>query len=259
MDLEKLGRKIREVRNSRGLTLEDLSDQLNVAQSYLSEVERGKKVPSLKVLCSLSAYLDLPRSFLREVLEEPEGKVKSLGEMIATRRMELGMSPEDLSRVTGWPRSYLEEAEFESSTVPPELFQDLVKALEFPDVFCEQSATKAIGGKLKFFRQSSDLTQTQLAEKTELSSSLISKIERGEVQPSLPTLAKLSKSLGISPCCFVFQLSHPSSDLEGVECKNAGESKSERVLRIRKIISHLTELDDKELEILYDYLVELKK
>lgn len=258
MDLEELGYKLRSVRNSRGLTLEEVAKNLDVSPSYLSEIERGKKIPSLRVLCNLSIYLDLPRNLLREVLEKPEEETQSLGEMLENRREEMGLTREKLSRAIGWPRTNLEAVESGSSDVPEEFLRDLAETLQFPSVFFEYSAPEAIGVKVKFFRQEKVLTQIELAERSGLSTSLVSKIERGEVQPSLPTLAKISSALEVSPCCFVFQLNQETPGSEESESRALEDSTSSKKSKLGEIISSLSQLDEEKLDELHEYLTELK-
>ncbi|MCF7890745.1 helix-turn-helix domain-containing protein [Candidatus Bipolaricaulota bacterium] len=259
MNLEALGDKLRSVRKSRGFTLEQVSSHLGVTPSYLSEIERGKKMPSLKLLCNISTYLDLPIHHLRDVLEAPEDEVKSLPELLTSRREELGLTKGELSRAIGWPRSYIDLAESGGMNVPEKFLRDLGKALQLPSVFFEFTALSAIGKKVKFLRSDNDLTQENLAETAGLSTSLVSKIERGRVQPSLKTLAKISKALGVSPCCFVFQLSQASSDTEGSRRKATDESPASKKARLEEIISGLSELNQEQLDELAEHLTELTK
>ena len=259
MDLEKLGRRLRKARKSRDLTLENVSSRLGVNPSYLSEIERGNKVPSLKVLCDTSVVLDLPRSFFRNVLEDTEGEVKSFGEMFASRRGELDLTRSELARSIGWPKTYVESVESGDTGVPEKFLRELAKALRFPRAFFEFSASEAMGKKIRFFRNENDLTQGELAEKSGLSTSLISKIERGAVKPSLRTLVKLSRSLGISPCCLVFQLTGNSDGFEGVPRERLDGSTDPRETLLKEIINSLFELDKEGLRDLTEYIAELKR
>ncbi|GIP40120.1 transcriptional regulator [Paenibacillus sp. J31TS4] len=55
-----LGRRIQEIRRSRGLTLTELAEQAAVAKSYLSTIERDlQKNPSLQVMERLSSVLHI--------------------------------------------------------------------------------------------------------------------------------------------------------------------------------------------------------
>ncbi len=258
MNPERLGNKLRTVRTNRDLTLDEVSSRLGVTPSYLSEIERGNKVPSLRVLCDLSTDLDLPRGFFRDVLEEPGDEVMSFGEMLKSRREEMDMTREELARAIGWPRTYLETVESGNKKVPEKFIRDLGKALQFPSVFFELSASEEIGKKVKFFRSNTGLTQKELAEKSGLSTSLVSKIERERVQPSLQTLVKLSEALGVSPCCFVLQLSQDWASSEYLGKNISTDSSPGRESRLNEIISILYELDEEELDDLAEYLAELR-
>jgi DNA-binding XRE family transcriptional regulator len=46
----KLGKRVRQLRQERGWTQVELADLLGIDRSYLSEIETGKKDPSLRVL-----------------------------------------------------------------------------------------------------------------------------------------------------------------------------------------------------------------
>lgn len=259
MNPEKLGNKLRSVRTSRNLTLNKVSSRLGVTPSYLSEIERGNKTPSLKVLCNLSRYFDLPRNFFRDVLEDPGDEVMSFNEMMESRRKELDLTRNELARSIGWPGTYVEAVESGDREVPEKFLRDLAEALQFPRFFFEFSASKAIGKKVKFFRNNEGLTQEKLAEKSELSTSLVSKIERGQVKPSLQTLVKLSKAIGVSPCCFVLQLSQDSGGSGDFTQNTSTESSPGREARLEEIISTIYELDGEELDDLSQYLAELRK
>lgn len=57
----------------------------------------------------------------------------------------------------------------------------------------------AIGERIKQFRTQEKLNQSQLAEKAEIDSNNLSRIERGLITPTLETVLKLSNALQITP------------------------------------------------------------
>lgn len=70
-DLLEYGRTIERLRERRGMTREDLARASGVSYSYLSEVERGLKRPSVDVLVKLATALELlPSELLRQIEEE---------------------------------------------------------------------------------------------------------------------------------------------------------------------------------------------
>ena len=86
----KLGEALRLVRSFHDLSQIDLARQLNISRSYLSEVESGKKTPSLDLLDSYGKVFQIPISYLLlfcETLEEGEAssKVRSVATEKAIR------------------------------------------------------------------------------------------------------------------------------------------------------------------------------
>jgi transcriptional regulator with XRE-family HTH domain len=57
---DQLGRRIRTLRTERGLTLTGLAARVGITRSFLSSVERGVAYPSLVVLRSIAAALEVP-------------------------------------------------------------------------------------------------------------------------------------------------------------------------------------------------------
>lgn len=75
-DLEKaliaLGEAIREVRNKRGLTQEELALRAEVHETYISFLESGRRNPTWGVIRKISRALDVPLSELARRAEQFE-------------------------------------------------------------------------------------------------------------------------------------------------------------------------------------------
>lgn len=54
---KRLGKKIREFRKAKGLTIEKLAEKANLNECFLGELERGRKKPSLDTLFKLAKVL----------------------------------------------------------------------------------------------------------------------------------------------------------------------------------------------------------
>jgi transcriptional regulator with XRE-family HTH domain len=67
---DQLGRRIRSLRTERGLTLSGLAGRVGITRSFLSSVERGLAYPSLIVLRSIAAALEVPVFLLFTAPEE---------------------------------------------------------------------------------------------------------------------------------------------------------------------------------------------
>jgi transcriptional regulator with XRE-family HTH domain len=57
---DQLGRRIRQIRTDRGLSLAGLASKVGVTRSFVSSVERGIAYPSVLVLREIAAALDVP-------------------------------------------------------------------------------------------------------------------------------------------------------------------------------------------------------
>lgn len=51
------GRNVRQVRLERGLTLEALADEVGLAYTYVGQIERGQRNPTLDVVEKIAAAL----------------------------------------------------------------------------------------------------------------------------------------------------------------------------------------------------------
>lgn len=58
------GEALRLVRSFHDINQAELADALGISRSYLSEIESGKKTPSLDLLQRYSAYFEIPLSSL---------------------------------------------------------------------------------------------------------------------------------------------------------------------------------------------------
>lgn len=50
---------LRKVRKARGFTLVQLAHISGVSKSYISQIERGKQMPSIYVLCQIATALEV--------------------------------------------------------------------------------------------------------------------------------------------------------------------------------------------------------
>jgi len=89
MDKTALGRKIREARLKKGYTQQALAEKADIGDMYLSEIERGVKMPSMKLFIKLIEALDISADYvLRDEL--PSGKGFVYDEM--TQKLD-GLTP----------------------------------------------------------------------------------------------------------------------------------------------------------------------
>lgn len=54
-----IGKRIRDLRNAKGLLVTELARKAYISQSYLSDIEKGRTVPSLDKLASICEALNI--------------------------------------------------------------------------------------------------------------------------------------------------------------------------------------------------------
>ena len=64
------GRALKKVRLKKKLTQEDLSLEAQLARVYISELEYGKKIPSIETIFKLSKGLNMKCSKLMDLTEQ---------------------------------------------------------------------------------------------------------------------------------------------------------------------------------------------
>ncbi len=79
MDAQKVGRRIQEVRKSRGLTQAELSQMVDLSTKYISNVECGFKMPKLNTFVSIANALQCDANLLlSDVLDVTTGQESGL-------------------------------------------------------------------------------------------------------------------------------------------------------------------------------------
>ena len=78
MDTKQLiGTRIKKVRNSKGLTQEELAELMGINSKYLSSIERGKENPTLNTVLKLAESLDVnPNEIFKDIKIENPQKIK---------------------------------------------------------------------------------------------------------------------------------------------------------------------------------------
>ncbi|MDN5331041.1 MAG: hypothetical protein PWP45_266 [Tepidanaerobacteraceae bacterium] len=194
------GKTIREFRKKRNMSLKELAQKANLSVSYLCEIERGKKHPSLEVIEKLAAALNISKDALFYENLTRGSSTTSTGERISILRRERGLSLSELAQKAGISATYL--CQIENGNVLPSLatLKAIARALNASP---QDFLSSHVGYKIKKIRQERGITQAELAKKAGVSAGLIGQIESGKVEPSIKTLEKIASALSLSPCYFV--------------------------------------------------------
>lgn len=93
-----IGRALKLIRKYHNLTLDQLNERLGYSKSFISEIERGKKNPSLEVLKTYSEGFDMPLSSILFFAENQgeDKRTKRLRRAIAGKAIKLLEWVEDI-------------------------------------------------------------------------------------------------------------------------------------------------------------------
>jgi len=99
--LAQLGARIRSAREIRGLSQEELAARAGINNSFLSQVERGLKAPSMRTLFVIATVLDAPASQLLAEEEEATSTLveQEIAELLAGSTVEQQKDLLELLRV----------------------------------------------------------------------------------------------------------------------------------------------------------------
>jgi transcriptional regulator with XRE-family HTH domain len=64
-----IGARIKQIRNRKGLTQDQLAEKMEISPKYLSSIERGRENPTLDTLIKLSDSLDVKISDIFSIIE----------------------------------------------------------------------------------------------------------------------------------------------------------------------------------------------
>lgn len=247
------GDKIRALREERGLTLIQFAAKAKVSTSYLSELERGTKQPSLKTLEKIALALNVPREAIVDITLESDGI--SFGDKLQLARKKSNLSVNDLAGLVQLSVGYLSEIEKGKIVPAVATINRLAKALEVP-VASLLTENSALGMKLRNVRDEMGYTQASLANQAGVSAGLVAQIEQGKVQPSFKTVEKLAAVLGVSPCYFVLDNDNVESMLPAFSPQLLELLQQSNVQAVLRSICHLNE---QELQFVLNFIQLFKK
>ena len=87
-----IGKALRTMRIFHDMTQKDLAEQLEISKSYLSEIEAGKKVPTLTLLDRYAEVFRIPTSsilFFSENLDQKSPQLEQARVMVSSKILAL--------------------------------------------------------------------------------------------------------------------------------------------------------------------------
>ena len=104
MDQKAIGKRIKSAREKKGLTQEQLAEQVNLSPMHISVIERGNKLPRLETLIKIANVLDVSADTLLQDVVNNQIKLHTseASDLIAQ------LSREDQRRVLAALHSFVE-------------------------------------------------------------------------------------------------------------------------------------------------------
>ncbi len=65
-----VAKTIKALRKQKGVSQEKLADAIDSHQVYISEIEKGKKIPSLTILYNIAKFFEMSLTELVNIIEE---------------------------------------------------------------------------------------------------------------------------------------------------------------------------------------------
>lgn len=62
--MDNIGKRLKNLRNSKGMTLQDVASRADTARTYIADIESGRSFPSLKMLDKICKALNAPASYV---------------------------------------------------------------------------------------------------------------------------------------------------------------------------------------------------
>jgi len=97
-----IGARIKDIRNKKGLTQEQLSEKMEINPKYLSSIERGNENPTLNTLIKLPESLEVELSEIFSIcqIEDPRERKSMITSLLDQADNEqLKLAPKILSAI----------------------------------------------------------------------------------------------------------------------------------------------------------------
>lgn len=191
-----VGSRLRYWRERRGVSLEDLADRLTIAPDCLEEVESGRRRMAMAAWQEAASFLGVG---LEELLREGEPGCADEGE--SGRAGEGQPTPANEGQADRPAEEQAGRAE-EGRPGRPRESQPPGGEGVTEGARCDTAGTQVrarVGSTVRKLREQKGITVTELARASGLSPAHISEIERGRTAPSVRTVEKLARALGVSP------------------------------------------------------------
>ncbi|MCK4257472.1 MAG: transcriptional regulator [Halanaerobiales bacterium] len=126
LNIEKIGLKIKELRKAHNMTYAEFGLKTGVSGSYISQIEKNKRKPSLEILSRIVDAFDIS---LAELLNEKEEEF-NIGKELKNLRETKNMTIHEIYEKSGVSFFKLGQVENGSDNLTPEEIEKIASALQ---------------------------------------------------------------------------------------------------------------------------------
>lgn len=253
------GLELRRYRKNKGYTLMELAQKVGVSASYLSEIEQGKKKPSMKTIKRICDALDIaPGSLMPAECTQDESAEIFLGEKLRMSRARKEWNLTETSEKAGISPAYLSQIERGQVNPSIDVLKRLAEVLDVSlPVVMNRTNPQELGERLKRMRVSLGMTRKDLAGKAGVSASLVAQIEQGKSGASLDTIERLAIALGVTPCSLIIDTDRDDDALLANLTPHCKQLLTDP--RIQALLQMVADLNDQEFRFVLDFIGLLKE
>lgn len=125
LNIEKIGLKIKELRKAHNMTYAEFGHKTGVSGSYISQIEKNKRKPSLEILSRIVDAFDIS---LAEILNETEEEF-NIGKELRNLRESKGLTIHEVYEKSGVSFFKLGQVENGTENLTPEEIEQVATAL----------------------------------------------------------------------------------------------------------------------------------
>nr|DAL28163.1 MAG TPA_asm: Repressor protein CI [Caudoviricetes sp.] len=211
------------MRENQGLTADQVGTMIGRSGKAVNAWENGRGQPDIEMLMLLCKIYKV-ENILKEFQEYPESEkieqisnisgrrnlpqnvIMDIGSLIRCRRLELGMTQEELGKMIGVQKQAVCKYENSRIDLKRDMIQKLAAALEIPPSYLlgthgddgAEIKNYDIGQRIRSLRESAGLSQKKFAQKLDISPGRLSNWELGINRPNADMIKTICKELGIS-------------------------------------------------------------
>ena len=233
-DFTTIGKRVRYIREGRGLTLEEFARELHTKPEYLEDIEKGwgtPRIPRSDIFQTICSQYRISPDWLLNRKGTPYENLSAISERIMLYRHRKNLSRDAFAKKTGLSKELIRDIERGLTGPTKKELEDISVACDISvewftgeeDLWKQEKALEAekeakeMGARLARARKELGVTREEMAEAIGVSSTSIRAFEEDGQKPGRQFLMKISSGLGISYDWIVIGMESPIFDVKESE------------------------------------------